>query len=128
MKSLFVSNEQAFKLNELGFNEKCLKKTVHKKECICKVNGSCPLPNVHCQYPDCEIDKSITPVELPLFSQAFAWIRDNFSINSYIRHDEGSELYYDYVINDTVYDYMSDTYEEAEIACLDKLIETLENK
>ena len=30
------------------------------KPCSNKINGSCPLPNIHCNYPDCEkIDRYI---------------------------------------------------------------------
>ncbi len=26
-----------------------------KKECVNKIDGSCPLHNIHCQYPECEV-------------------------------------------------------------------------
>ena len=31
-----------------------------RKECPNKIDGSCPLPNIHCTYPDCEMIKSTT--------------------------------------------------------------------
>jgi len=128
MNKYFVSQEQAIKLNKLGFNEIFLKKTLHKKECSSKVNGNCPLPNIHCQFPDCEIDKSIAPVGVPLYAQAFAWFRNKKGINSYIRHESpNGEPYYDYIIGEDVFDFMYDTYEQAEEECFKKLIELLEN-
>jgi len=135
MNKYFVSQEQAIKLNKLGFDESSLKKTVHKKECSCKINGSCPLPNIHCQYPDCEIDKSIAPVGVPLYAQAFAWFRDKHKLvvnqerdggwwiftikNLYDEDDQGAIDVEDGSILD-------DPYEDTESKCLDRLIELLE--
>lgn len=80
MKKLFVRYELANQLKEKGFNEPCLKKSEHKKECGHKINGNCPLHNLHCGYPDCEIDKTIESIGLPLYQQVVDWFREKHNI------------------------------------------------
>lgn len=73
MEEQFVSYDIAKVLKERGFNEPCLKMSEHRKECINQKEGPCTLPNVHCAYPDCTIDKSIEPIGLPLLQQTIEW-------------------------------------------------------
>jgi hypothetical protein len=127
----FVPYEPSLALKELGFDEPCFKMSEHKKVCDeqSKPQG-CQLHNLHCGYPDCTIDKSITPVPLPTFSQAFRWFRDKYQIDSWI-YPNLNGLYSVSIVRrgvglGNVSQYQ--TYPEAELGCLIKLIEIVKNK
>lgn len=135
IKEDFVPHNEAKVLIELGFDYRCMLESSHRKECDSKVGGVCPLPNVHCNYPDCETDKSIEPVSLPLFQQAFRWFRKEHKLGVDSTRDGGW-----WVLN--VVDYSnedeegptlilvdgSEEYEDTELSCLRKLIEIVKNK
>ena len=107
----FVTYEQSLALKELGFDEPCLKTM---------------------------LDFDITyesNIKMPLKQQAFRWFREKYKLHSYIYSD------YSWNISggiwdlngykDLRYDWDSEpyaTYEEAESACLDKLIEIVKTK
>jgi hypothetical protein len=63
----------------------------------------------------------------PLFQQAFRWFREKYNLKSCIMFRtsmEDNKEYYDWLIKgqEVVYRHFN-TYEEAELACLKKLIE-----
>jgi hypothetical protein len=122
----FVPYKQALALKELGFDEPCFKMSEHKKVCDeqSKPQG-CQLHNLHCGYPDCTIDKSITPVPLPTFSQAFRWFREKYG--DYLKPSFGVVPHFT-IIRNLMFEDSKITYEEAELACLIKLIEIVKNK
>jgi hypothetical protein len=65
----------------------------------------------------------------PTFSQAFRFFREKYKLDSYVKHEAPDvEAYYEIVIGDDVFDVQYDTYEEAELACLRKLIEIVKQK
>ncbi len=82
MNKEFVSYEIAKELKELGFDEPCFKNSEHKKKCENKIDGNCPLHNIHCGSPNCEIDKTIEPIPLPLYQQVFKWFRNKHKMDS----------------------------------------------
>ena len=133
MTQEFVPYEQALELKELGFDEPCFKMSEHKKVCDeqSKPQG-CQLHNLHCGYPDCTIDKSITPVPLPTFSQAFRWFREKYGLYSWITMELGATLSFCWIITgenkSTEHKAFFKSYEEAELACLIKLIEIVKEK
>jgi len=125
MEKEFVPYELALRLKALGFDEPCFGYYVLER------NGDYKL------YDKCEVKTYFTYIEAPTFSQAFRWFRekyglygipqeytlDNFSyqIKS---NGEGAitfKVYGGYPLNYT-------TYEEAELACLDKLLTLAESK
>ena len=119
MNKEFVPYEQALALKELGFDEPCWA-WWHIEDCdtrFCYSEQRSPIIN----------SRETEIVGLPTFSQAFRWFREKYKINS------GIIPHYDYfyfIIKDfgSGEEYYSDdhielTYEEAELACLDKLIE-----
>ena len=142
----FVPYKQALALKELGFDEHCFKMSEHKKVCDeqSKPQG-CQLHNLHCGYPDCTIDKSITPVPLPTFSQAFRWFRKKYDwqhsieptadqhshqlgYNYWIWNYKTGEEYHTMPKNRPSGDWEYKSYEEAELACLIKLIQIVKEK
>lgn len=128
----FLIYDDALIIRELGFDEVCFKNSVHTKECEHKINGVCPLRNIHCGSPDCEIDNTIKPISLPTYSQAFRWFRKKYKLSG---EPQSHQFYFSYyIIYDTLgnntckaTDKNYETYEEAEQACLKKLIEIVKN-
>ena len=112
MNKEFVPYEQALELKELGFD-------------IPSISGY--------SYPDS--DKLLT--QAILYQQAFRWFRDKkLCDGSVSRHgdaDGGYSYRWDIVYEYGVYEERHfkkgyKTYEEAELACLNKLIEIIKNK
>lgn len=123
MEKEFVPYKQALALKELGFNEKCFLYygennilrvfTIDIKDLI--TNSELPP-----QYNTC-----------PTFSQAFRWFREKYKLSGLI--DIGRHDYSFYILDETkdsrfptsIFD---GTYQEARQACLEKLIEIVENE
>jgi hypothetical protein len=114
MKEQFVPYELALKLKELGFDEEGFG--------MYNENGEV-LPF----KPYTSESKAI------LFQQAFRWFREKYGLFPHIFSNEIGTFvwcirwYVDNEQKDTPY-FSSITYEEAELACLDKLIEIVETK
>ena len=133
MKKEFVSYEMALALKELEFDEPCF--TYY-------YNVSNKLrTNISIDIDDIWIPGSIKKLGItlaPTFSQAFRFFREKKLSDScvcrYQSRDDGG-IYYYYVIN---HDFGIEetkhfkegffSYEEAEQACLQKMIETIKNK
>lgn len=96
MNNEFIPYEQAVELKELGFDEPCF-----------AYRGGCGGIMIK-ETPHCVISA-------PSFSQAFRWVREKHDLFISIVHYENG-----YSINDL---RRFETYEEAELACLKKLIE-----
>jgi hypothetical protein len=116
MNKEFIPYEQALELKELGFDEPC--------------------------YYDYNFGGEITNkwaiglVPAPLYQQAFRWFREKYDLHvSFGRLYDTAETK-KYVIDtyNEICSYEVDysgghsTYEEAELACLKKLIEIVKNK
>ena len=104
MKKEFVTYELAVKLKALGFDEECLSYYFNKQLSF----GS------KTAYGEV--------VEAPLFQQAFRWFREKYKLHYPIAVSDGVWFYDKWSLG--VYK----TYEEAELACLNKLIEIVETK
>jgi hypothetical protein len=133
MNKEFVPYEQALALKELGFDEPCFAmyfSGMLKERCYCK-NSEFTEPH------------QIIFISAPLYQQAFSWFREKCrlqpSVNSFCFEE------YSFVImgsrNEILYPIQHkllndgkknpwefDTYEEAELACLIKLIEIVKEK
>ena len=122
MKDHFVTYNQALTLKELGFNDDCFDAITKDKDSI---------------------------VNAPLRSQVFQWFRKNHKLRHNVMDfiDDITGVEWDYEIATigtdvdengnykSLVDYSIDddmrkfkTYEEAESACIDKLIEIVKNK
>lgn len=119
MEKEFVPYDLALKLKELGFDEPCFGSYVFGDE-------------LNIKY--CE-DQFITDscCLAPTFSQAFRWFRINYNLDSICRQIELNGKSY-WKINkieteDKIkgYSNFTNSYEQAEIACLEKLIKIVEN-
>jgi len=120
IESLFVPYEQALELKELGFDEPCL---AYLK------------PNVLTYEITIGEFNEFEYHSAPTFSQAFRWFREKYDLFSYIDilERQNGEVIYDYVIVNNDLEESEDdrkwnTFKEAELECLKKLIEIVKNK
>ena len=134
MEKEFIPYEQALSLKELGFDEECLTQSKHKKLCSNKEQpGGCQLHNLHCAYPDCTIDKTVESIPLPLYQQAFRWFRKKYQIVFCYEPCLKKDLTYIFFIyvevtGEKVFVVESKYNEEAELTCLQKMIEIVKTK
>jgi len=115
MEKEFVPYQQAVSLKELGFDEPCFAVYEDKKWFLVESKNSM-------SYELC-LKTDTFPV--PTFSQAFRWFREKYQLDNAIMKDK--------FIIETDEDlpkwyYGFHTYEEAEQACLIKLIEIVKDK
>lgn len=114
IKSLFVSYEQALALKELGFDEYCLRLYINEQL------GIKPY------------DESNRVVNAPLYQQAFRWFREkSYDFAIFDKHKDLGKFYGGYISDGMMSKSFGSnfkSYEEAESACLDKLIEIVKSK
>ena len=138
MEKEFVPYEEALALKELGFTEPCL--GWYLPEIVDKGNVASVILGSYMTNWTKFGDRLSTPT----FSQAFRWFREKYGIGGYVRRGSNemhehlkengfSVADYEWCINKTDGTHtsgrgMKDTYEEAELACLDKLIEIIKTK
>jgi hypothetical protein len=129
MNKEFIPYDRALKLKKLGFDESCL-------SIWNNIDGELNFLYVRSYHWNDDLNE--LSAVAPTFSQAFRWFReeynlfgcidlhvsnpihwfiriDNIEINDYLFHSEDENIYFT-------------TYEEAELACLDKLIELVEGR
>ena len=129
MEKEFVSYDLSVKLKELGFNEPCLAYWDNHKLFIIDRNSERIQKNSN--YKD--IFEGI--ISAPLYQQAFRWFREKYKgVYEIIRKEDYNCLEFmgwiyidDKKININSY-WRPLSYEEAELACLEKLIEIIEQK
>ena len=111
----FVPYEQALELKELGFDEECLGNFADDEKYTLFTNGNRP-----------------GKIDAPTFSQAFRWFREKYGLYSWITMELGATLSFCWIITgenkSTEHKAFFKSYEEAELACLIKLIEIVKNK
>ena len=133
MTKEFIPYQQALALKELGFDEKCF--DFYYKH---------PFEGIVLADLECPDDGSIIHLcEAPLYQQAFRWVREKHRLIFQIKYLFNGN--YAVVIHKNTHEYMNTiqdlthacvyeipdnySYEEAELACLRKLIElTNQNK
>jgi len=122
MNKEFIPYEQALALKELGFDELCLG---------FYLNGHDKVISIGTDRVFTSIDLPV--VKAPLYQQAFRWFREKHKLHHTIIWDSDTnnfdaglfgELVIPFLEEDTIFN----TYEEAEIACINKLIEIVKNK
>jgi hypothetical protein len=124
MNKEFIPYEESFALKELGFNEECFwwygfEKYLRKDRIGTSTNYSYFLESKSCSAP--------------LYSQAFRWFREKYDLDSHISRDYSLReipKQYCYTINTEEGLEESknfNTYEEAELECLKKLIEIVKD-
>jgi hypothetical protein len=123
MEREFVTYEQALALKYLGFDERCI-----GRYCIV-TEWEEPTGEILLQFIDCELSEK-TLVKAPLKQQIFRFFREKYDIYVEIGHGPRIEFYYNiYKDAQRISEYGHyATYEEAENACIDKLIEIVKEQ
>ena len=115
MDKEFVTYEQALALKELGFDEPCIGYYYNNK--------------IHFNSPGVNVVGPSGEQPLPLKQQVFRWFREKHGLGHMI-NGIGFESF---IMNiggvQVIFDSMKfRTYEEAENACIDKLIQLVKNE
>ncbi len=108
MNKEFIPYEQALELKELGFDEKCFQIYNHNGF----YDGWSNIPK-HLMK---------TFIDAPLYQQAFRWFREKYGLHQHIEYVNVADRYEGWV-SGIMFDCK--TYEEAELACLKKLIKII---
>jgi hypothetical protein len=111
MEKEFVEYAEALELNKLGFDEPCF--SWWGSDGVFK--------------QDYDLNNAINA---PLFQQAFRWFREKYGYWSYIKEaTKGTSRFYIEKFDEKFFNSdIIDTYEEAELACLKKLISIVKEK
>jgi hypothetical protein len=123
MEKEFVPYEQALALKELGFDKPCF--AYYDKHMTGVLYGNLWNGNpIEMGLPDNSVHVECTA---PTFSQAFRWFREKYDLHYKIEPTIKNK--YTSYISQLGWDYIDvyKTYEEAELACLIKLIEIIKN-
>jgi hypothetical protein len=111
MEREFVEYTDALELKELGFNEPCF--------------GYYRYEELLIQGQSKNSDHGFS-ISAPTYQQAFRWFREKYGYYYPIHRTTNNTNQILYSIGPYAGDYF--TYEEAELACLKKLIEIVKNK
>ena len=138
MEKEFVPFEQALALKDLGFDEPCFGFSRNDRN-----DKKLEFTNIEFAKNFNEINSKdlffskgedlYLFVSRPTFSQAFKWFRKKYGLHPHIfSREDGAFIwcvrwYVDGLQKDIPYD-SSNTYEEAELKCLKKLIEIIKQK
>jgi hypothetical protein len=127
MEKEFIPYKQALALKELGFDEPCISKW--EEDYLCQDEG----------FDICNDDTWLTNTKLhynkkyctaPLYQQAFRWFREKYNLHPLIEQTQVD--YRCSIVEKPIIFYHIDnifeTYEEAELECLKKLIEIIKEK
>ena len=137
----FVPYEQSLELKELGFDKPCLAHLIGFGDGTIE-NGKYVINYQQVFYPNDFIKSDDKAEELglhpfgicgvPLYQQAFRWFREKYGLYSWITMELGATLSFCWIITgenkSTEHKAFFKSYEEAELACLIKLIQIVKNK
>jgi len=127
----FVPYKQAEQLKELGFDEKCFGFYQNDESLAIGLEEKDMQHFTNKRALKSETYQCIAP----LYSQAFDWFREKYQLFSSIKpsfcNNSSSIIFLYYYINNNedftcIVEYK--TYQEAQLACLDKLIELVKEK
>jgi hypothetical protein len=145
----FIPYKQALELKELSFNEPCFGiYQKNKKIWYCDKNNwitnfevepDSEILNLHIkEYPEnvslingTYFLHSCANFTAPLYQQAFDWFREKYNLFSYVYTQNNKQFHFGILNNDKYFtssDKIYRTYEEARLACLNKLIEIIKQK
>ena len=126
MKTEFIPYEQALELKELGFEAIPIGGT-HQGSVFYYQNGKLYYDGM----PMYSSSSHNGQILAPLYQQAFRWFREKYGMLYTIEENlEDDQVWYEWDVKSLngFEGSFEATYEEAELACLKKLIEVIKNK
>jgi hypothetical protein len=129
MEKEFLPYTESLELKEIGFNEPCFK-VGNPNGVICwRFMDVVGMEGVGIDNL-LEVEFDNRWVEIPTFSQAFSWLRKNYGYWCYIKEaTKGTCRFYIEKFDEKFFTSdIIDSYEEAELKCLKKLIEIVKQK
>jgi len=114
----FTLYQEALELRDLGFDEPCFGWFTGSYLRIGSV-----VENKHVQGED--------EISAPLYQQAFRWFREKYNLDNWVYCSDENKGYFAIIVSHrklVIYNEIKNTYEEAELACLIKLIEIVKKK
>ena len=122
MNKEFIPYEQALALKDLGFDEPCMAIYYSKDKSFSWHH--------HKDHTNDEpiLDSGEFNISAPTFSQAFRWFREKYGLKSSISYSMLDDTNWYFQFDKSGIKYGFKTYEEAESACLLKLIEICKAK
>lgn len=135
MEKEFCPYEQALALKELGFDEPCFYQYVRDFDNDGELIPIVSVLNLHILRNNAEVSDNSGGdcFAAPLYQQAFSWFRNKYKIDSNIKPLGINKRFYSiYIVFENNDEIKGDgnlynTYEEAELECLKKLIEIVKN-
>jgi hypothetical protein len=126
----FIPYELALELRELGFDEPCLAYYDNDGDFLGDISVNEDIGNLYRNsFLVMYNDFKYADVASPLFSQAFRWFREKGFLIDFSSHDKDiHEFYIRWSPNKSILSDTYATYEETELACLNKLIEIVKQK
>jgi hypothetical protein len=140
MNKEFIPYEQALALKEIGFNEPCFIYWVHDGVEITFSTSHNKSGWSMIGFKNSQMIKKAGLCSAPTFSQVFRWFREKYGIISFITYTYYDGMHYGFKWIKPNGDYGEDwkdngddckgwyTYEEAELACLKKLIQIVKQE
>jgi hypothetical protein len=121
MEKEFIPYEQALALKELGFDEPCFK--VYDNMGFLQEESVMNTCEIEC---DCILERCLAP----LYQQAFRWFREKYQIDSWMYPNLNGLYSVSNIRRGVGLGKVSEyqTYEEAELECLKKLIEIVKEE
>ena len=121
MEKEFLPYDRALKLKAIGFEERCL---TYYENGIAMINSVLTVDGWDYNT------SFLTYASRPTFQQVFRWFREKYDLHGAVRKRNGNgNIYFEQIFDeDVLHNGSFDTYEEAELACLDKLIEIVEGR
>ena len=127
MNEEFIPYEEALALKELGFDEKCFASWWNDQ----LVTDYIDQEEIDALSRPSAMSKNYSYMLAPLYQQAFRWFREKYNLHAIFEHDSDNYYYVIQGVNDfdfTTIDGSEENelyliHEEAELACLKKLIE-----
>jgi hypothetical protein len=141
MEKEFVTYELALRMKQLGFDEPCLayyvetEFTATSDAMLFLINRNDTIIHNNSTYLSNDIYEGV--ISAPLFQQVFRWFREKYDLLNDIgisasrRNDINKWMYSIIYLDRNTYTHSEktyNTYEEAELACLKKIIEIVEQK
>ena len=116
MEKEFIPHQQALELKKLGFDEPCIAMYQYPSKDLVRVDAD---------SEGVRNSNLVRFVSAPLYQQVFRWFREKYGVHMFPEKFDEKTWWVEWGYwNSSIFD----TYEEAELECLIKMIEIIKNE